>query len=66
MVRDSLTDRQWERRQPLLSPQKAKTGHPAKEHWLVLNGSLWALRTGAPWRAAPPEYGPGQTLSPRF
>jgi transposase len=32
----------------------------------VLNGILWVLRTGAPWRDAPTEYGPCQTLSTRF
>jgi transposase len=52
--------------QPLLPPQKPKTGHPAKDHWLVLNGILWVLRTGAPWRDAPSVYGPWQTLSTRF
>jgi transposase len=66
MTRDTLTDQQWERRQPLLPPQKPKTGHPAKDHRLVLNGILWVLRTGAPWRAAPADYGPWQTLSTRF
>jgi len=66
MERDTLTDRQWERLQPLLPPQKPKTGHPAKDHRLVLNGILWVLRTGAPWRDAPPAYGPWQTLSTRF
>src|SRR5438876_574763 len=66
MTRDTLTDRQWERLQPLLPPQKPKTGHPAKDHRLVLNGILWVLRTGAPWRDAPPAYGPWQTLSTRF
>ena len=49
-----------------LPPQKPKTGHPAKDHWLVLNGILWVLRTDAPWRDAPIEYGPWQTLSTRF
>ena len=50
----------------MLPPQKPQTGHPAKDHRLVLNGILWVLRTGAPWRDAPPEYGPWQTLSTRF
>src|SRR5437016_4640959 len=54
MARDTVTDRQWERLPPLLPPQKPKTGHPAKDHRLVLTGILWVLRTGAPWRAAPP------------
>jgi transposase len=32
----------------------------------MLNGSLWILRTGAPWRDLPSEYGPWQTLYKRF
>jgi transposase len=49
-----------------LPPQKPETGHPAKDHRLVLNGILWVLSTGASWRDAPIEYGPWQTLSTRF
>ena len=31
----------------------------------MLNGSLWILRTGAPWRSLPSEYGPCQTVYKR-
>src|SRR3712207_9452669 len=31
-----------------------------------LNGILWILRTGAPWRDLPTEYGPWQTIATRF
>jgi transposase len=66
MARDILTDEQWERLRTVLPPQKPTTGHPAKDHRLVVNGILWILRTGAPWRDLPTDYGPWQTCSTRF
>jgi transposase len=32
----------------------------------VINGILWRLRTGAPWRDVPDRYGPWQTLHKRL
>ena len=32
----------------------------------VLNGILWVLRTGAPWRDLPERYGPRTTVYNRF
>ena len=31
-----------------------------------MNGILWRLRTGAPWRDMPERYGPWQTCYDRF
>jgi transposase len=64
--RHELTDHQWERLEPLLPPQRPHTGRPAKEHRTVLNGILWVLRTGSPWRDLPERYGPWQTVYSRF
>ena len=61
MSRGDLTDQQWERLEPLL-PRREKTGRPPKDHRLVINGILWVLRTGAPWRDLPERYGPWQTV----
>jgi transposase len=66
MHRGELTDAQWERLEPLLPPQKPSTGRPAKDHRLVVNGMLWILRTGAPWRDLPERYGPWRTVASRF
>jgi transposase len=33
---------------------------------MVLNGILWLLRTGAPWRDLPESYGPWRTVASRF
>ena len=61
-----LTDVQWERLRPLLPPQKPRTGRPAKDHRIVLEGILWVLRTGCPWRCLPARYGSWKTVSSRF
>jgi transposase len=64
--RHELTDAQWERLAPLLPPQKPPTGKPNKDHRTVVNGILWRLKTGAPWRDLPERYGPWQTAYSRF
>jgi transposase len=65
--RHELTDGQWERLRPLLPPQKPPgRGRPAKDHRTVVNGILWRLATGAPWRDLPERYGPWKTVYSRF
>lgn len=64
--RHELTDAQWERLAPLLPPQRPRTGRPANDHRTVLNGMLWILRTGAPWRDLPERYGSWKTVASRF
>lgn len=46
--RGDLTDKQWQKLQPLLPPQKAHTGQPAHDHRRMLNGILWLHRRSAP------------------
>ena len=53
MQTSDLTDAQWERLRPLLPPQKPHPGRPAQDHRTVINGILWILRTGSPWRSLP-------------
>jgi transposase len=66
MGRGDLSDQQWQQLQPLLPPQKPTTGRPAKDHRTIINGILWVLRTGAPWRDLPERYGPWRTVASRF
>ena len=66
MGRGDLTDQQWQQLQPLLPPQKPTTGRPAKDHRTIINGILWVLRSGAPWRDLPERYGPWPTVASRF
>ena len=66
MGRFDLSDRQWQRLEPLLPPQRPCTGRPNEDHRRIVNGIMWVLRTGAPWRDLPERYGPVGTVSSRF
>ena len=66
MNTSELSDAQWERLRPLLPPQQPRTGRPNKDHRTVLDGILWILRTGSPWRSLPERYGSWKTVSSRF
>ncbi|MCF3124022.1 IS5 family transposase [Streptomyces arenae] len=63
--RGELTDAAWARVEPLL-PHVDGRGCPWRDHRQVINGVLWRLRTGAPWRDLPERYGPWQTVYERF
>jgi transposase len=64
--RHELTDEQWARLAPLLPPQKAATGRPARDHRQMLNAMLWLHATGAQWRDLPERSGPWQSVATRF
>ena len=61
-----LTDAHWEQLLPLLPPQKPRTGRPAIDHRLVVEGMLWVARTGSSWRELPERFGPWSTVSSRY
>ncbi len=58
MKRHEVTDEQWEVIQAILPKRTAKTGRPPSDRRLMLNGILWILRTGSPWRDLPERFGP--------
>jgi transposase len=62
--RHELTDAQWALVRDLF-PAQGRGGKWA-DHRTALNGALWRLRTGAPWRDLPERYGPWQTVYHRF
>src|SRR5688572_22714010 len=66
MRRLDVTDEQWRRLEPLLPPEKPRTGRPNHDHRRVVSGMLWIHRTGAPRRVLPERYGPVGTVSSRF
>lgn len=66
MKRHEVTDEQWEVLQPILPKRAAKTGRPPSDPRLMLNGILWILRTGSPWRDLPERFGPWQTVYDHF
>jgi transposase len=47
-------------------PKSKGRGRPWQDHRRIINGILWRLRTGAPWRDLPSRYGPWQTVYDRF
>ena len=59
-----LTDAQWEVVSPLLPRRPRRRdgkGRPPAPLREVLNGVLWVLRTGAPWKDLPHRYPSYQT-----
>ena len=66
MRRYELTDEQWAKIEPLLPAQKPRTGRPNTDHRQVVNGIVWVVKSGAPWRDLPERYGKVGTVSSRF
>ena len=66
MKRHELTDEQWAVVEPLIPRSAAKTGRPASDRRLVVNGIFWFLSTGAPWRDLPERFQPWQTVYGHF
>ena len=66
MRRGELTDDQWNTLKRHLPKQKGKRGRPREDDRRIINGILWIMRTGAPWRDLPERYGPWSTVASRF
>jgi len=64
--RHEVTDQQWEFLGPLIPARTASTGRTPSDPRVMLNGCLWILRTGAPWRDLPERFGPWQTVYDHF
>ena len=60
--RYELTDEQWQAVEPLLPKRTAKTGRKPKDPRQMLDGIVWVLRSGAPWRDVPERYGRWKTV----
>ena len=57
MSRGDLTEEGWSIIEPLLPAERGRWGRPAGDNRKYVNGMLWVLRTGAPWRDLPEKYG---------
>lgn len=66
MSRHALTERQWERLRPLLPPPPQGRGRPRRDDRTIVEGILWRLATGVPWRDLPDRFGPWRTVYSRF
>ena len=64
IMRYELADHEWIAIKPML-PNKPR-GVPRVNDRRVLNGIFWVLRSGAPWRDLPDNFGPYTTCYNRF
>lgn len=60
MARRLLTDDEWELIEGIFA-KPAATGRPPVDRRTVVNGILWILRTGSPWRDLPEEFATWKT-----
>jgi putative transposase len=66
LIRRELTDRQWQRIEKLVAGKKGDKGRGGKDNRLFVDAVLWILRTGAPWRYLPDEFGKWNSVYTRF
>jgi transposase len=64
--RHDISDRVWGLLESSLPGRKGAWGGKAKDNRLFINAVFWILRTGAPWRDLPPDYGDWKNTHRRF
>ena len=64
--RHDLSDQTWELLERHLRGRAGGWGRKAKDNRQFLNAVFWILRTGAPWRDLPPDYGDWKNTHRRF
>ena len=64
--RHDISDAAWALIEPHTIGNKGTWGGNAKDTRLFIDAVFWILRTGAPWRDLPPDYGNWNTVQRRF
>ena len=64
--RHDISDKTWGLLAPHLPGREGVCGGIAKDNRLFINAVFWILRTGAPWRDLPPDYGDWKNVHRRF
>ena len=64
--RHDINDKVWELFEPHLRGQRGQWGGIAQDNRRFINAIFWVLRTGAPWRDLPPDYGKRGGVHQRF
>lgn len=64
--RYEISDKTWELLEAHLPGRKGTWGGNARDNRQFINAVFWILRTGAPWRDLPPDYGHWNTTHRRF
>ena len=64
--RHDISDRAWSLLEPHLPGRRGAWGRVAKDNRKFINAVVWILRTGAPCRDLPPDYGDWKNTHRRF
>ena len=64
--RHDISDHTWKLISPHLPGQEGMWGGRAKDNRQFINAVFWILRTGAPWRDLPSDYGDWKNTHRRF
>lgn len=66
MARRDITDSEWAVIGVLLPAERGRISRPAHDNRRYLNGMLFVLRTGCPWRDMHERYGKWNSVYVRF
>ena len=66
MARGDLSNEQWSVISDLLPPERGRWARPAQDNRRFLNGMLYVLRVGCPWRDMHERYGKWNSVYVRF
>jgi transposase len=64
--RHDISDALWELLAPHLPGRRGSWGDIAQDNRTFINAVLWIIRTDAPWRDLPPDYGDWKNTHRRF
>jgi transposase len=66
LSRGDLSETEWRLLKGFLPAERGRKSRPAFDNRVIVNGILWRIRTGAPWRDVPEKYGKWMTVYQRF
>ena len=66
MDRLVLSDAAWERMAPLIIGRPDQKGSTGRNNRMFVEGVLWIVRTGSPWRDLPEVFGDWNSVFRRF
>ena len=66
MDRLVLSDVAWERMAPLIIGRPDQKGSTGRDNRMFVEGVLWIVRTGSPWRDLPEAFGDWNSVFRRF
>jgi transposase len=64
--RHDISEAVWKVLEPHLPGRAGTWGGNAQDNRRFINAVFWILRTGAPWRDLPPDYGDWKNIHGRF